>query len=304
MEEYDYIIIGGGPGGYSSAIYAARYNLKTLVIAKERGGLITTTHLIENWPGVKSATGLELMDAVEAHVKHLNVPIVDGIVLSLEKDGDTFIVKTRDDKYKAKAILLATGTKHRHLTVPGAEEFNGRGISYCATCDGAFFKNKVVAVIGGSDTSAKEALVLSEIAAKTYIIYRREKIRAEPINYDRVMKKVEEGKIEIIYRTNITEVKGDKMVTGVTLDNEFNGSKELELQGVFGAIGLIPQTGLAKSIGVDLDERGEIKIDRDSKTNIPGVYAAGDCTDSGFKQAITAAAEGCTAANSAFQRIR
>jgi thioredoxin reductase (NADPH) len=172
-------------------------------------------------------------------------------------------------------------------------------VSYCAVCDGAFFKDKTIAVVGGSDSAAKEALYLTEHAAKVYIIYRREKIRAEPINTERVG---QNDKIEIIPNTNILEIKGDKFVTHAVLDNDYNGSRELRLDGVFIEIGYEPQSELAEQLGVKL-ENGEIKVGCESETNVPGVYAAGDVTAGSFKQAITAAAQGVTAAKSAYEYI-
>ncbi|MFC1754128.1 NAD(P)/FAD-dependent oxidoreductase [Thermoproteota archaeon] len=298
---HDTIIIGGGPGGYSAAIYAARFNMDTVILAKQRGGLIAQTHLVENWPGEKSISGFDLIAKVEEHVKHFNVPIKDEVVEDITKSDDSFVVKTSKEEYKTKTVIIATGTVHRKLPVTGEKEFYGKGVSYCATCDGMFFRDKVVAIIGGSDSAAKEALLLSEHCKKVYIIYRREKIRAEPINYDRVMKKVEDGKIEIIYKTNLTEIKGDKMVTSVMLDNPYNDSSELKLDGVFGAIGHIPQAEFARNIGIEFNKREEIITDKHSNTNVPGIYAAGDVTDGDFKQAITAAAQGVMATKSAFE---
>ncbi len=297
MEEYDLIIIGGGCAGYPAAIYAARFNLKTLVIASEKGGLITTTHLVENYPGFISLSGPELAEKLEEHVKANNVPIENDIVKSVGKKGKYFIVKTEisEKEYKSKAIVLATGTKHRHLGVPGEKEFQGRGVSYCATCDGPFFKNKTVAIVGGSDSAAKEAMVLSQNSSKVYMFIRSH-LKAEPINADRI-RKIEN--VEIIEGVNVKEIKGDKLVQKVLLDN----GKEIELQGIFIAIGMLPQNELAKSLGVKLNEKGEIIIDREARTNVEGIFAAGDVTNASWKQGITAAAEGSFAGYSAFEYI-
>ena len=188
--------------------------------------------------------------------------------------------------------------------MPGAMEYEGKGINFCALCDGFLYKNKVVAIIGGSDSAAKDALVLTEHAKKVYIIYRKEKIRAEPVNMKRVEGKIKIGKLEIVNNTNVVEIKGGKSVKSVVLDREFNGSKELFVEGVFVAIGHIALSDFAKALGVKLNEKGEIMIDhKTSETNINGVYAAGDVADKPFKQAITGVAEGCTAAYSAFEYI-
>ena len=182
----------------------------------------------------------------------------------------------------------------------GAEEFKSKGVHYCALCDGALYKDKVVAVIGGSDTAAKEALLLAQHAKKVYIIYRKEKIRAEPINLKLIEKN---NKIEIINNTNVVEILGDKLVNKVILDKEYNGSRELTLNGIFGAIGHIPLSDLAVKLGVKINNKKEIMIDRESKTNVKGIFAAGDVVDSGFKQAITGVAEGVVAAHSAYSYI-
>jgi thioredoxin reductase (NADPH) len=298
---YDLICIGGGPAGYSAAIYAARFNMKCVVIAKEKGGLIITTHLVENWPGFPSITGLGLMQEIEKHVDSLKVPIVDGEVTSLEKKGGLFIVTTEGKVYKGKSILVGTGSKHRELEVPGSKELYGKGVSYCATCDAAFFRNKVVAMVGGGDSAVKESLLLSEFASKVFVIHRGKEAKAEPINMDRASAN---PKIEFIAETNIRSIHGMKRVEHVMLDKPYKGSTKLELSGVFVAIGQIPATSLVKPLGVKLNPHGEIIVDRYSKTNIEGVYAAGDCTDSEFKQAIIASAQGVYAAWQAFEHIK
>jgi len=298
---YDVIIIGAGAAGLSAAIYARRFLMKTLVIGQLMGGLLTTTHLVENWPGEKAISGLDLMKKVEDHARAFGAELVGGTVSGVKKLKDGFSVKTSGKTYKAKTLIFATGTIHRRLGVPGEGEYAGRGVSYCATCDGMFFKNKQVGIVGGSDSAAKEALLMTEYAKKVYIIYRREKIRAEPVNVQRVNKKVKQGKIEIITNTNVTEIKGDdKKVSSVLFDS----GKEFKLDGVFIEIGLIPQNDLAKSIGVKLNKKGEIKIDRGSVTSVPGVFAAGDCADAPYKQAITGSAEGVIAAFGAYDYIK
>lgn len=298
MEEYDLIIVGGGCAGYPAAVYASRFNLKTLVIAKEKGGLITTTHLVENYPGFVSLSGQELADNLEAHVKANNVPIENDIVKSIEKEGKYFIVKTDllEKEYKTKTVILATGTKHRHLDAPGEKEFSGKGVSYCATCDGMFFRNKVVGIVGGSDSAAKEAMVLAQNSSKVYMFIRTY-LKAEPINADRIR---QNPKIEIIEGVQVKEICGDNLVTHVVLDN----GKKVDLSGVFIAIGMLPQNDLANSLGVELDKKGEVVIDRLSRTNVEGVFAAGDNTNSEWKQGIVASAEGSVAAYSAYEHIQ
>jgi len=212
-----------------------------------------------------------------------------------------FKVKTGKGEYSGRSVLFATGTKWRELDVPGSKEFKNKGVAYCALCDGPLYKNKTVAVVGGSDSAAKDALLLAEHAKKVYIIYRKEKIRAEPIN----LKRIEQNKkIVVINNTNVVEVKGEQMVKSVVLDKAFEGKKEIVLDGVFVAIGHIALSGLAKELGVKLNKKGEIIINhKDSSTNVGGVFGAGDVADKPFKQAITGVAEGATAAHSAYEFI-
>jgi len=231
------------------------------------------------------------------------VTLMEEKVQKIKKNEDKFEVTTDKNSFEAKTILFATGTKWKKLPpeVRGGQDFENKGVNYCALCDAPLYRNKVVCVIGGSDTAAKDALVLAEHAKKVYIIYRGEKIRAEPIN----QKIVESNqKIEIINKANVLEVKGKQFVESVVLDREYGGSMNLPLNGVFVAIGHIVLSDLAKTLGVKLNEKGEIIIDhKTSETNISGVFAAGDVADKPFKQAITGVAEGCTAAYSAFEYL-
>ncbi len=312
IEEYDMIIIGAGVTGMAAAMYAARLELKTLCLGKSSGnelpigGVITTTNIVENYPGFISLTGEELSNKIRDHA--LSYPLVtiknEGIN-GIEKKGYLFVVKTDKYNYVGKTILFATGTKWRKLEVPGSKEFENRGIAYCALCDAPLFKNKTLALVGGSDSAAKDALVLAEHAKKVYIIYRGEQIHPEPVNMHRIEEKIKQKKIEIINKTNIVEIKGDKAVRKIVLDKDYNGSRELSVDGVFVAIGHIPLSDFAAKLGVKLNEKGEIIIDhKTSETNINGVYAAGDVADKPFKQAITGVAEGCTAAYSAFEYLK
>ncbi len=298
MEEYDFLIIGAGSAGLPAAIYAARFRLKTLVIGEVPGGTITTTHIVENWPGVITATGWDLMDTLMKHVKANEVKVLTDKVVEVQKKGDfDFLVKTAEGKeFKAKTVLFAMGTSRKKLGVLGEKEFENKGVSYCAVCDGALFKNKAVAVVGGSDSAAKEALFLSEHASKVYIIHRGDKIRPEPINGERVKAN---KKIELMLNKNVKEIFGEKFVKGV----RFIEGGELALDGVFIEIGATANSGLAKKIGVKVDGRGEIIIDEASRTNVKGVYAAGDVANRHFKQAITGAAEGVIASFSAYEDI-
>jgi thioredoxin reductase (NADPH) len=308
--EYDFVVIGAGVTGMASGMYGARLGLKTLILGKNYGkelpigGVITTTNIVENYPGFIRLTGPELAENIEKHAKSYDlVSIKEENAESVEKAKNCFNVKTDKGKYKGTTVLFATGTKWRKLpdSVKGSEKFDGRGIVMCALCDSPLFKDKIVCLIGGSDSAAKDAMVAAEHAKKVYIIYRGEKIHPEPIN----LKRIEANKkIEVINNTNIIEIKGNDFVESVVLDREYNGSKELAVQGVFVAIGHIVLSDLAKPLGVKLNDKSEIVIDhKTSETNVPGVFAAGDVADKPFKQAITGVAEGCTAAHSAYEYI-
>lgn len=305
MQEYDFIIIGGGCSGLSAAMYGTRLGLKTLTLAELPGGLITTTHLVENWPGIQSISGPDLATQLYDHAKAAGAEIKNERAVSVcklpDKEGfPQFHVKTTSGEYVGKTILFATGTKHKKLDVPGEKEYENRGVSYCALCDGVFFKGKVVCIVGGGDSAAKEALFLSEHASKVYIVVRRDVLRAEPINGERVKKN---PKIEILFKSQIEEIIGDeKSVTKVRFkagEGKFSG-QEIEMQGVFLAIGHDVQTELAEKLGVALNDKKEIIINRRTETNIHGVFAAGDCCDTEFKQAITGSAEAVTASYFAF----
>jgi thioredoxin reductase (NADPH) len=306
--EFDFVILGAGVTGLAAAMYGGRLGLKTLCLGANFsselpiGGVITTTNIVENYPGFIKLTGTELAEKIQKHAEEYElVTIKEEKATNIEKKGKEFIVKTDKNNYSGKTILFATGTKWRKLDVPGSKEFENKGVAYCALCDAPLFKNKVVCVVGGADSSAKDALLLAEHAKKVYIIYRGEQIHPEPVNMERVK---QNKKIEIINKANVVEVKGESIVKSVVLDREYNGSKELEVQGVFVAIGHIPLSELAKKLGVKINKGGEIEIEhKTSETNIKGIYAAGDVADKPFKQAITGVAEGCTAAYSAFEYI-
>lgn len=298
---YDLIIIGSGVTGYAAAMYAARMDLSVAVIGDVDGGTITLTDDVANYPGFIQLTGRELADKLKEHALDYPVYLETGLVEDLFRDEQNlFYVITEKKTFIAKSIIIASGMKERELEIPGHEEMKNRGVSYCALCDAPLYRDKIVAVIGGSDSAVKEALLLAKYCTKVYIIYRREKIRSEPINARRIEK---EPKIEIITKTNLTEVVGTDRVTAVKLDNPYNGSDRLPLDGIFVAIGGIPHSGLAKKIGVELNPKGEIIIDRSSRTNIEGVFAAGDVVDTEFKQAITGVGEGVHAAYQAYTYV-
>ncbi len=298
---HDLVVIGSGVTGYAAAMYAARLDLSVAVIGDVDGGTITLTDDVANYPGFIQLTGKELADKLKEHALDYPVTIETGTVADVFRDSqDFFYIVTNNKTFLAKSVLFATGMKERELEVPGHDKLRNKGVSYCALCDAPLFKDKVVAVVGGSDSAAKEALLLAKYCPKVYMIYRREKIRPEPINARRI--EADSG-IEVITETNVIEVLGDSRVNGVRLDKPYNGSDVLELDGVFIAIGGIPYSELAKKLGVETNEKGEIVIDRSSCTNVEGVFAAGDVADTEFKQAITGVAEGVHAAYQAYRYV-
>lgn len=294
---YDMIILGSGPAGLSAAIYATRYNLNPLVIGKDRG-LASETDEVENYLGIYPVTGLDLINKFEDHAKKLDVEIINKEIISIEKKDKIFIVKTTDETYESKAIIYALGGTKRKLGLEEEEKLIGRGISYCATCDAPFFKNKIVAVVGGANAAVEAALLLSEFAKKVYIIYRKNKLRAVPY----LVGKVKQRKnIEIIYDNIIKKISGKNFVKSVTLES----GKELRIDGVFIEIGYVPNYHLAEKLGVKTAEDKRIIVDQDMSTNIKGFFAAGDVTTGSdkFDQIITATAEGAIAAKSVYDFI-
>lgn len=292
----DVVILGSGSAGLAAAIYARRFELETLVLGDLPGGTIVQTHLVENYPGFASLSGSELMQNFLAHAQSLQTEIRQARVTAVQATAEGFVVQAGQAQIGTKALIFATGTIYRRLNIPGEKEFENKGVSFCATCDAPFYKGQRVAVIGGSDSAVKEGLLLAEHTRQVLIIYRRDQLRAEPINLRRLEQK---ANIKVICNEEVTEIFGDEKVTGVQLKS----GARLDLAGVFVEIGRLPRTELAAKLGVALNEQREIKIDRNSKTNLAGVFAAGDCTDSSFKQALTAAAEGARAAQAAFEFI-
>lgn len=295
---HDLIIIGGGCAGLAASIYARRYNMDVVVLTEGLGGTITTTHLVENYPGFTSVSGQELADAFINHAKANDVPFRIGSRVSrVWKEGEVFKVEFGADVHEARTVLLATGTTYRALGVPGEKELYAKGVSYCATCDAPFFKGKNVIIVGGGDSAVKESLILSEHCAQVTIVYRGDKItKAEPIN----MKRVESTKnINFRLKTNIAEILGDTRVRKV----KFDDGSEMDIDGVFVEIGRIPLTDMVNDLGVSKTEKGEIKINGMSETSVPGFYAAGDVADTEWKQAIVSADEGCKAAYRAFEFV-
>ena len=302
MENFDIIIIGAGPAGLTAGLYAGRQNSKALVIDKGlAGGLGSEVPMMENYPGFDLISGMELISKMKPQCEKFSEIRENQIIEDIEKRDDGIYIKTKssvsDDfnEYLTKSVILATGASHRHLNVPGENEFLGRGVAYCATCDGMFFVNRNVLMVGGGNSAAQEALYLKNIGCNVKIVHRRDSLRCE----HRLEELLQEKGVEILWNSTIKEIKGDMAVNSVTLVRD-GVEEEYETDAVFVAIGDEPSNGLAKQLGVELDENGYIITDKSQSTNVSGVYAAGDITG-GVKQWIVACGEGAVAAISAYQ---
>tara|TARA_B100000524_G_scaffold159095_1_gene80757 strand:- start:285 stop:1217 length:933 start_codon:yes stop_codon:yes gene_type:complete len=301
MEQHQLIIIGSGPAGYTSAVYAARANLKpTLITGLEVGGQLTTTTEVENWPGdFEDLQGPDLMIRMQKHAEKYNVNIVNDYVKGVDFSGSPLILNGEKTSYSAQAIIIATGASAKYLGLESEKQFLGRGVSACATCDGFFYKDQEVAVVGGGNTAVEEALYLSNICSKVHLIHRRDEFRAEKILQDRLYKKVDEGKISLILNANLDEVTGEDFVTGINIKHNDGQVTSLALSGVFIAIGHKPNTDIFENHLEMTDGYIVTKSGFNSgatSTSVPGVFAAGDVADYTYRQAITSAGFGCMAA--------
>ena len=301
MEQHQLIIIGSGPAGYTSAVYAARANLKpTLITGLEVGGQLTTTTEVENWPGdFEDLQGPDLMIRMQKHAEKYNVNIVNDYVKDVDFSGSTPILNGENTSYSAQAIIIATGASAKYLGLESEKQFLGRGVSACATCDGFFYKDQEVAVVGGGNTAVEEALYLSNICSKVHLIHRRDEFRAEKILQDRLYKKVDEGKISLILNANLDEVTGEDFVTGINIKHNDGQVTSLALSGVFIAIGHKPNTDIFENHLEMTDGYIVTKSGFNSgatSTSVPGVFAAGDVADYTYRQSITSAGFGCMAA--------
>lgn len=302
VKEIDLIIIGSGPAGLAAAIYAGRANLSTLVLENQYiGGQVKTSYMIENYPGFNSISGEELAKKFEEHALSVGVEIEEfDTIESVTFENNEKIVETEDYIYKPKAIIIATGASPKELPIENEEKFAGKGIHYCAVCDGAMYKDSVIGVVGGGNSALEEALFLSNIAKKVYIIRRKDYFTGEKTS----LEKVENNpKIEILYNSDLVNVEGDNLVKKAIIKNTKTSEvKEIELEAVFGYIGTEPKIELIKD-KVETDNYGYIKVDRDMKTNIDGVYAIGDVTDKKYRQITTAVSDGTIAALEAAKYI-
>ncbi len=295
----DVIIIGGGPAGLNAALYASRAGMDTLLIERMFvGGQAATTAFVDNFIGVGTGIGgPDLVMKMETQAREFGAQFVYEEVLDLEIEGDVKIVKTKKNEYKAKAVILAMGATPRKLGVSGEEEFAGRGVSYCATCDGAFYKDKDVCVVGGGDTAAEDAIFLSNLCRTVYLVHRRDSLRASKALADAVFSK---DNIKILWNTQVSEIIGDNAVTGITFSGDT--SKSIDVSGVFVAVGTVPTSVLVNG-KVKMNEHGYILADTKMRTDADGVFAAGDIVEKPLRQIITAASDGAIAAYSAQEYI-
>jgi len=296
-EEYDTVILGGGPAGLTAAIYAARDMMKTLVLEKNfPGGQVALTEQVDNYPGFpEGIMGGDLAMKMYEHAKAFNVQVKNAIPKKSNFDGKYKYIhlENEDITIKTKTIIIASGAKPKHLEVEGENKFLGRGISFCATCDGAFFKNKDVAVIGGGDSAVEEGVYLTKFAKKVYIVHRRDKLRAAKILQDRAFKN---DQVEFIYNCVVDKVNGDKKVESVTLyDRVKDEKKDLKVDGIFVYIGWTADTEIFKGM-IEMDEAGFIKANERMETNVPGIYVAGDVRQKELRQIVTSVSDGAVAA--------
>ena len=294
---HDVVIVGSGPAGYTAAIYAARAQLNPVILAGSvtAGGALMNTTEVENYPGfVTGIMGPELMTQMQEQAERFGADIRYEDVTALELEGDVKRITTSDDVYEARTVIISTGSEYRHLGIDGEERLSGHGVSYCATCDGFFFKDQDIVVVGGGDSAMEEATFLTRFARSVTVVHRRDELRASAVMAKRAQ---EDPKISFAWNSRVVELDGEDSLTGVTLEDTVTGDRRrLEATGLFVAIGQVPRSELVANV-LDLDEAGYIKVEAPSqRTRIPGVFACGDVADPTYQQAITAAGSGCRAA--------
>ncbi|MCF7907084.1 FAD-dependent oxidoreductase [Patescibacteria group bacterium] len=304
-KKYPLIIVGAGPAGLTSSIYASRFRVNNLVIGQLWGGLVSESHQVCNFPTEKKIKGLELAQKIKDHAQSLDASFLSDEVIAIEKNSlQGFRITTKSKKvFQAETVLLAQGTKRRKLNVRDEDKFLGKGVSYCATCDAMFYQDRIVAVVGGSDSAQTSSLYLAQVAKKVYQIYRRDKLRGEAIWIEQVEKN---SKIEIIFNSQIKELKGKGNLEAVVIENNQQEERRLAVDGLFIEIGTIPHQHLTKCLGLAVNSEGYIKVSADQKTSQEGIWAAGDITDgsNNFRQIITACAEGAIAAENIFKFLQ
>lgn len=295
MLKTDLIILGTGSAGLSAGIYAKRYEINHIILGRIPGGTMMEAHKVANYPGFNDKRGYEIAQNFMNHYGELGGNIINENIIEIKKNNNNFIVITDKNKYESKSIIYALGGKHRNLNVKGEKEFFGKGVSYCATCDGPFYKDKIVAVVGGGDAALTACILLSNIAKKIYIIYRGASFSKGEIAW--VNKALAIENLTPIYNTNVIEIKGDNSIKKIIIDNKFKNKNEIDVDGLFIEIGSVPNSDLAKNVGIHIDERGYIEVNDKMQTNIKGFFAAGDVSNGsgGFMQIITGSSEGAIA---------
>jgi len=300
MENYDLVIVGGGPGGITASIYALRARMKLIMVERAGiGGQIALSDIIENYPGFPALSGPELMAKFEEHAKKEGLEVKNGLVSGIRKENDLFTIEIGKESIAAKSIIIATGAEPSELGISGEREFFGRGVSTCATCDGPFYRGRDVAVIGGGDTAVKESIYLSKLVNKVHIVHRRDKLRAEKVLQERIFSK---DNVEFCWNHLGVEVKGDKQgVTGLVIQEKNGGEKrELKVDGVFIFVGLTPSTSFVEC---KKDKWGFIITDENMETSVPGLFAVGDCRVTPLRQVATAVGDGAIAAMKAEEYV-
>ncbi|MFA5084630.1 MAG: FAD-dependent oxidoreductase [Candidatus Paceibacterota bacterium] len=301
METYDLIVIGAGPAGLSAAIYAARYKLKTLVLGNVFDNSAAKAPLIENYPGFASISGAELLMKFKEQVEMSGVEIKEEDALEIKK-GAIFEIITEKSKYNAKSIILAQGTKRRKLNVPGEEKLFGKGVTYCVTCDGPMLANKDVAIIGGGDSAFSAAFMMLDYAKKIYMIDVEKNLRAKPSSIEALKK---EKRAEFFNLCKVNAINGKNFVESIEIENvETKKKQDLKVQGVIVEVGMLPTSELAKKLGLKLSKGGFVITDLEMKTNISGVFAAGDLRESPLRQIVVSAGDGAVAAHSAYEYLK
>ncbi len=293
-EIYDLIILGAGPAGIGAAIYAARAKLNVLWMEKKfvQGGQITDTYEVDNYPGMPGISGMDLGEAMAAHAQKLGISPVRENVLSVETEKEIKIVRTKKNEYRAKTLLIALGASHRKLGIPGEEELGGMGVSYCATCDGAFFKDLTTVVVGGGNAACEDAVFLARMCKKVYVVHRRDTLRGEKILQDRLFAC---ENVEMVWDSVPLEICGEDKVTGITVENvKTKETRTIDTDGVFIAVGIVPNSQLLKGI-VEMDESGYILAGEEGITSTPGIFAAGDIRTKALRQVVTAVSDGANA---------
>jgi len=294
---HDVVIVGSGPAGYTAAIYAARAQLNPVILAGSvtAGGALMNTTEVENYPGfIEGIMGPELMNQMQEQAERFGAEIRYEDVTALELEGDVKRITTSDDVYEARTVIISTGSEYRHLGIDGEERLSGHGVSYCATCDGFFFKDQDIIVVGGGDSAMEEATFLTRFARSVTVVHRRDELRASAVMAKRAQ---QDPKISFAWNSRVVELHGEDSLTGVTLEDTVTGDRrQIEATGLFVAIGQVPRSELVADV-LELDEAGYIKVEVPSqRTRIPGVFACGDVADPTYQQAITAAGSGCRAA--------